>query len=345
MIPNHLDRHLGWHCGWPKLLVFAPVMLALSFSCHGRGESDLQRHRNLGKAYMENGKVEEAISEFQTCFRISASAEDHVRLGKAYFLAKRHEDAIRTFLEARSFLPDRPDIAYNLGILYKRMGKVTESIEELERFTALDAESPEGWYNLGVLYTQLERTAAAKRCFERTLSIDPFHAPSHYRLYAIARMEGRSEEAAHQLAVFQDLKERIPNENLSSDALELSPQFEIDLPPPGPTGSQGKARAEPGRIGRGESVASKYEDITHTSGLDRFSSGVIDAEFLDADQDGNPDLVLLTAEGGDSFSVVLARNDATGVFSETVSNSLGGIAVSRIVHCNHSSIIRFIEDF
>src|ERR1035437_8463504 len=80
----------------------------------------LQKFRNLGTAYFEQGKYVEAIEQFQRVVASGkASAADHLNLGLALMLANRLDAALGEMTTAKQMDPHLVAVDYNLGILYK----------------------------------------------------------------------------------------------------------------------------------------------------------------------------------------------------------------------------------
>jgi tetratricopeptide (TPR) repeat protein len=327
---------------WPTL---ALACLTAAAGCSGgRGdEAALEHHRNLGKAHFENGETDEAIAEFQTCIALSSGdVSDRIRLAKAYFLAKKNEEAVAAFLEAQKDAPELPDIPYDLGILYKRMGRTQEGIGQLERLLQLDPECLEGWYNLGTLYQLAGGDEGALRCYRKVVDADPMNLAAHYRINTVARKLGDRALADSSLRAFTEMKERTPGEELTSEALEESPYFEIDVRRPGESRKPETGRASPqpkaGRTAPGSEAGRNFpqpeaarpaprvqfaEAPELLGGLpagDRYA----DAIFLDADGDADADLFLLRfPTDADASPGRLCLNDGAGRLRST---SFAGVA-------------------
>src|SRR5574337_345039 len=83
--------------------------------------ASLQSHRNIGKAYYEQGKYAEAIAEFQKVVAAGqALATDHLDLGMALMQANRLDEALGELTTARQTDAKLLAADYNLGILFKR---------------------------------------------------------------------------------------------------------------------------------------------------------------------------------------------------------------------------------
>ncbi len=115
-------------------------------------------HRNLGLAYLEEGKPGEAVSEFQKLIEVAP----HEPLGYA-----------------------------NLGLAYLRLGKVEEATALLEKANGLSAEHPGIALLLAKVYDSSSRENEASELLEIALAANPEHVRT---LYQLSRYYERSAE-------------------------------------------------------------------------------------------------------------------------------------------------------
>jgi tetratricopeptide (TPR) repeat protein len=108
-----------------------------------RFPTDLQIRFELGQRYFENGKLSEAIAEFQ-----KAQANPHRRiqamnyLGLCFAQKNMNEVAIRKFEDALKeklvFDDEKKELIYNLAGVLDKMGKREEAMKQLELIVAED---------------------------------------------------------------------------------------------------------------------------------------------------------------------------------------------------------------
>lgn len=88
-------------------------------------------HYNLGKAYREQGRLDEAIKEYLTAIRIKP---DHLlarnNLGVVYAELGMFNEAISQYLIALIIKPDDADAHNNLGSAYAELGRFDEAINQ-----------------------------------------------------------------------------------------------------------------------------------------------------------------------------------------------------------------------
>ena len=125
-----------------------------------------------------------------------SSAEQHCRrLLKAtnnpqliYWLAiikgrqKEYPSALALFEKASRYLPDRPDILFNFGIICQSVGDLDRAVALWERAVALDPTMKDAHYNLGKAFRELQRPDQAEKAYRRALSLFPGDAQTLYNL-------------------------------------------------------------------------------------------------------------------------------------------------------------------
>jgi Tfp pilus assembly protein PilF len=61
------------------------------------------------------------------------TAQEHLELGKFYFLNQRFDEAIEQLKKAVSFDDKNPDIYFSLGVVYEAINQVSEAKESFLR--------------------------------------------------------------------------------------------------------------------------------------------------------------------------------------------------------------------
>jgi Flp pilus assembly protein TadD len=108
---------------------------------------DQERRGNLGLALLNQGKVEESLTEFETA--VSAAGEEQFKwqthLATALHTLERFDEALVAYLKALALNPEYPLVHYNLACLYAQMGRKAHAVEELK-----EAERT-GFKNKGII--------------------------------------------------------------------------------------------------------------------------------------------------------------------------------------------------
>jgi tetratricopeptide (TPR) repeat protein len=102
-------------------------------------------HHNLGRAYFEKGRMDQAIQEGQIALRLSANLDrkENVKfvlnlLGGAYFVKGQTDDAIRMFQRAIEVDPNFATSYYNMGCIYATQKDKGRALEYLNKAISLD---------------------------------------------------------------------------------------------------------------------------------------------------------------------------------------------------------------
>jgi len=142
-------------------------------------------HINLGEAYAEKGRLNDAISEYKQALVIKPRfAEAHNNLGDAYTKKGRLDEAIR-YAKAH----------YNLGVAYFKWGKLDEAIAEYRQALTIKPRYAEAHNNLGITYVKKGKLDRAISKYKKALSIKPRYADAHYNLGVAYAKKGRLDEA------------------------------------------------------------------------------------------------------------------------------------------------------
>ena len=97
--------------GWSLLLAWS-----VAFNLFARYELYAETHSNLGNAYLQNGQLDEAITQLQKALDIQpVQAITCNTLGSALFSKGQLDEAIAQFQKALKIQPDLPEAHNNLG--------------------------------------------------------------------------------------------------------------------------------------------------------------------------------------------------------------------------------------
>jgi len=157
----------------------------------------LRVYNNLGIAYKEMGKNEEAVRAFGKASEIDPDDPDvYNNLGNAYANLGVGEEAISAYKKAIQLKPDFSDAYNNLGIVYYNTGRMGEAITLFEEAIKKNPLFAGAYNNLGVLYKSVGRREDAIRVYEKAIEINPDLADAYYNLGNIYKNEGRNRKAA-----------------------------------------------------------------------------------------------------------------------------------------------------
>ncbi|MEM7213935.1 MAG: tetratricopeptide repeat protein [Pseudomonadota bacterium] len=174
---------------------------------------------NLGIAYMNLGRVHDAVSRFRSVVEKKPDNPDVFNnLGAALFELEQFEEAIEVYEKAVSLKPDFVPALRNLGAALRDMRRYEESEKYLSKIPFLMPRYAPGHLSLGVTYKYLGNDEKAQKCFETTLKLDPENREAHYELGTIHTREKRYPEA---IAAFS----KVDSEETRVRVLELTHQM------------------------------------------------------------------------------------------------------------------------
>ncbi len=163
----------------------ASTGLILALSKSGKGPEAVALAR---------AKVSSAPSDPEACF-ILGLAQSEVDIA----------DAMASFQRAVSLAPRHSLARYNLALVLRRMDRLPEAIEELERTIAFEPR-PQAHYQLGVIRWHQGDAVRAEQSLRAAIALEPGYADAHYTLGAVLRSRGDLKGAAASLRRAIDLR-------------------------------------------------------------------------------------------------------------------------------------------
>lgn len=297
-------------------------------------EERLVRVRTLGKAFYENPTTQaEAVEQLRQAWQLNPkSAADRLNYGLALLRAGKTKEGIAELEAVQKQDPSIPHTWFNLGIEYKKLAETEKSVAQLEQMARLEPAEPITQYNLGVLYKLQGKQQEAVAKFELAAKLDPYFAAPHFQLFNHLRTSGRAEDAKRELVRFQELRKRQEEAGAGNEDVEwsaFSEVLEVIYPAwsedPTPAAAlKFAASALPGKVewasanlqvvsllgdgGTDVLVASAGGVLVYKQGLTPVPQpalanlkGVLNVSVGDFDNDGLPDLCVMTTSGARLF--------------------------------------------
>jgi tetratricopeptide (TPR) repeat protein len=104
----------------------------------------------LGDAYELDGRSEDAINAYKQAIELKPTAAYYNNLGGIYGRAGKINEAMEAYKKSAELDPPNAAQAYrNGGITLYNVGKMKEAVEPLKKATELDPKSAQAWYLLG----------------------------------------------------------------------------------------------------------------------------------------------------------------------------------------------------
>jgi tetratricopeptide (TPR) repeat protein len=296
-----------------------------STASSGTKTLDSLRLNNLGIAYMDQQRPQDALKCFEEAF--AADPNNYVpRLnqGIALLNMQRSDDARAILTETAKAQPNDVHTWYNLGLLEKSVGNAEAAVADFEKVAAIDPDDADTHYFIGLLNSQLHDYAKAIAEFQKAIEINPFHLSAEFGMAQAYQRSGDSPNAKIHLERFQRL-----------NAIKLGAPMSLIY------GEQGKyslAEAIASHaIAATAAIPVHFEVSNPAAGLPSLSSaGAASSTAPDSgvcvfDFDGNGQIdIFLTNATGDG-QAAFYRNDGRGHFTD-VTKSVS-LAISGAVSC------------
>ncbi|MGD0016422.1 MAG: tetratricopeptide repeat protein, partial [Verrucomicrobiia bacterium] len=169
-------------------------------------------HLNLGVALASQGKIKEAIGQYEQALWIRPDdASAHNNLGSALLRLGRAPEAIGEFTEALRIKPDNAGVHYNLGVALASQGRIVEAIAQYRESLRLRPDLPPALNRLAwILVTNrdssLRNSSEAVQLAERLHAITGDQQADTFDVLAAAYAEaGRFNDAVQAAQKALDL--------------------------------------------------------------------------------------------------------------------------------------------
>jgi len=186
-------------------------------------------HDNLGNVLMDEGKLDEAVKQFQEVIRLTPTiGKPYNDLGKAYALQEKMDDAMVMFSNAVALNPGLAQARWNLGNACLLKGKVAEGLAEMKRAGQLSPEDIEAHRRFADTWIKMGKAAEALPYCAVVVRAQPEDAHAHYVLGSACLAMKRLEPA---LVNFREAARLAPDTPECMNALAwiyaTSPQAEL----------------------------------------------------------------------------------------------------------------------
>jgi len=140
-------------------------------------------HNNLGSAFLDQGRYQEAANQFNEALRINPNyTEAHYNLGSAFLDQGRYQEATNQFNEALRINPNFAEAHNNLGNVFLNQGKYQGATNQYSEALRINPNYPEAHNNLGNVLLDQGRYQEATNQYNEALRINPKFVEAHYNL-------------------------------------------------------------------------------------------------------------------------------------------------------------------
>jgi tetratricopeptide (TPR) repeat protein len=172
-------------------------------------ESSPEIHDNMARIDVREGKLDEAVAEFERALALNAHDADAL-LGLAGIAALRgnRDRAEHLTQVALASNPDFPPALAQLADLRRDAGDLDAAIRLYREAIALDDSSPGLYLGLGNCLERAGKIKEAEEAFRRVLALQPDSFEAYYDLGVTASLQGRSADAikSYEKALALDAK-------------------------------------------------------------------------------------------------------------------------------------------
>jgi tetratricopeptide (TPR) repeat protein len=151
---------------------------------------------NLGNVFLRNGRVDEAIEQYQKALAIQpGDADTHDNLGKALLKKGQVDEAIVHFQQALAIQPDDGATHDYLGNGLLKKGQVDEALVHFQKALALQPDNADFHNNFGNALLGKGKLDEAITHYQKALEIRPVSAEFHNNLGTVLLWKGQVDEA------------------------------------------------------------------------------------------------------------------------------------------------------
>jgi tetratricopeptide (TPR) repeat protein len=187
--------------------------LGRAFAEEGKSEEAIAQYRrileiepgyaearnNLGIALFKNGDLDGAIGEYRKTLETEPDyLAARINLGNALGAKGLSDEAIAQYQKAIEISPDDAEARYNLGVEYFQNGELDKAIEQYRKVLETNPDADQARNNLAIALYKKGQVGEAIQQYQKALETNPRYADAHNNLGAALMQAGRVAEAIDQ---------------------------------------------------------------------------------------------------------------------------------------------------
>jgi protein O-GlcNAc transferase len=134
----------------------------------------IQEALQIAVKLQNEGRQNEAESYYQAILKVEPRQPDALHLLGLIALAKNdHERAVELIRAALDVCPSSSIFYGNLGVVFRRAGRIDEAIAAYREAIRLSPETPDNYFNLGKSLTLQGDSKEAEKAFRLSIRLDP----------------------------------------------------------------------------------------------------------------------------------------------------------------------------
>ncbi|MGB3904201.1 MAG: tetratricopeptide repeat protein, partial [Anaerolineae bacterium] len=194
----------------------------LEEAAQGANAACSDTYHELGLAYLQQGRLEDALTSFQHAIALSSGAAAyHYSAGVVLNHLERYAEAQAELQQATMLEPEDPGPYLELGFAYEKQEWYEEALAAYQAAEARDAREPLCPQRISRLLSVRERWDEAAQALRRALALAPNKADWHYELGALHDRRGQRRDALAEYLHAADLDPKNPDYLHTAGALFL----------------------------------------------------------------------------------------------------------------------------
>lgn len=149
--------------------------------------TDVRVRTDLGVLYHSEGRLDEALAEFERALEISPKdAMASYNLATVHYARGDCESAERVLRQALELTPGTARLHYGLACMLQALRRLDEAIPAYWASLERDRHAADTWYGLGTAYQAKGDNPRASDCYAATCELEPEHPAARHLLVALS---------------------------------------------------------------------------------------------------------------------------------------------------------------